>query len=67
MKNEWMLDVLADLKRFADLNGMSRLSSELAQTFEIAKQEIVHPVGSARRVPGDERSCGAVPRPVVSS
>lgn len=40
MKNEWLLDVLSDLKNFAGANGMHDLYRQLDLTREVAKSEI---------------------------
>ena len=67
MSNEWMLDVLADLRRFADLNGMPRLSQELSRTARIAREEIVVAGGGGPgKVPQDEGYRRTLPRPVVA-
>ena len=66
MKNEWMLDVLADLQRFADLNGMPRLSKELCHVAEVAREEFEHPLCSIKRVSLDEGSCRTVSGSVVA-
>lgn len=40
MENDWILDVLSDLRRFADLNGMPELSDRLSSATESASREI---------------------------
>ena len=40
MTHEWILDVLADLKRFADLNDLPGLSDRLDDTRMVAAAEI---------------------------
>ena len=40
MTNDWILDVLADLKTFADTNGLGALSLQLDETATIAAAEI---------------------------
>lgn len=40
MRNDWMLDVLADLKRFAQLNGMPTLAEKLGETEMVAALDI---------------------------
>ena len=40
MANDWILDVLSDLQRFADLNGMPELSDKLGSATESASREI---------------------------
>ena len=67
MKNEWMLDVLADLKRFADLNGMPRLATELERVAVVACEEFDQPRGPARRVTVDEGVGRAISGPAVAN
>ena len=40
MQNDWILDVLADLKTFARQNGLSSLASQLDDTQVVAAVEI---------------------------
>jgi hypothetical protein len=40
MQNEWLLDVLLDLKGFAEANGLTKLSAQLDLTREVAVSEI---------------------------
>lgn len=40
MRNEWMLDVLADLQTFAHENGMSVLAEQLDDTRLVAATEL---------------------------
>jgi len=40
MNNTWILDVLTDLKKFASLNGLSALESELDSTHRVASAEL---------------------------
>lgn len=40
MTNDWILDVIRDLRRFADLNGLSQLSRQLDIAAETAMREI---------------------------
>ncbi len=40
MTNEWILDVIADLRRFADLNHMPRLAVQLDQSAATAQVEL---------------------------
>lgn len=47
MKNAWMLDVIEDLRRFADLNDMPRLHDELLRVSTTAKREILRHDGPA--------------------
>jgi len=53
MANEWMLDVLADLKTFANRNGLENTERQLNETMSVvagelmSSQEIAQ--GTARR------------------
>ena len=40
MANEWILDVIEDLRTFADLNGLQGLSKQLNVTACVATQEL---------------------------
>jgi hypothetical protein len=40
MGNKWIIDVLADLRAYADLNGLAALADKLEETSAIAKAEI---------------------------
>ncbi len=40
MKNEWILDVLADLKQFARKNGLAALAEQLDDTALTAAAEL---------------------------
>lgn len=44
MQHDWVLDVLADLKSFAQLNGLGALAEQLDDTMLVAAVE----VGAAR-------------------
>ncbi|QQA42430.1 hypothetical protein [Pelagovum pacificum] len=41
MGNKWILDVLADLKAFADANDMHRLAQQLETTSTVAAAELI--------------------------
>lgn len=47
MANDWILDVLTDLRRFADLNEMPELSDKLTSASECAAREIGLPASAA--------------------
>ncbi|HKL04421.1 MAG TPA: hypothetical protein VJ929_01245 [Roseovarius sp.] len=53
MQNEWILDVLADLKGFADQNGMTALAEQLADTRLVAGAELAR---LEKGTPADDRS-----------
>ncbi|TKZ22452.1 hypothetical protein FAP39_00845 [Shimia litoralis] len=40
MKNDWILDVLADLRNFAHANGLDALAAQLEDTKLVATAEI---------------------------
>lgn len=42
MSNDWMLNVLADLKAFSRVNGLPRLAERLDDTLVVAVDEIRH-------------------------
>ena len=46
--NDWILDVLADLKTFADANGLGTLAEQLNDTKLIAAAEIASKAEEAR-------------------
>ena len=54
MKNDWMLDVLADLKRFAQLNDMPTLAEKLTETADAAALEITSAEEKAQTLHGDD-------------
>lgn len=45
MKNEWILEVLRDLKAYADLNGLDVLAHQLEATERVALAEILLEAG----------------------
>lgn len=40
MKNDWIIDVLGDLRAFASKNGLPRLASQLDDTLEVAAADM---------------------------
>ena len=40
MANDWILDVIKDLWRFADMNDLPQLSKQLALAAEVAEREM---------------------------
>ena len=40
MANDWILDVIEDLRRFADMNDMPQLSRQLEVTARVATREL---------------------------
>ena len=40
MRNEWILDVLTDLRAFAEMNGLPRLAQEFDATLRRAALEL---------------------------
>jgi hypothetical protein len=49
MNNDWILDVLADLKAFASRNGLSALADQLEDAAMIAAAEIASAEGRLPR------------------
>lgn len=45
MGNTWIIDVIADLKTFADQNDLPLLSRQLTETAKVAVAEITSTVG----------------------
>ncbi len=54
MTNDWILDVLADLKTFASQNGLLALASQLDDTALIAAAEISSIEGKPQEMAGWE-------------
>lgn len=58
-KNDWILDVLADLKAFAYSNGLSALSEQLDDTMLIAAGELAsHKEEACAKLNGKAKSAG---------
>ena len=57
MANDWMLDVLADLKAFAESNGLGATERQLSQTMATVENELHGLQGVAA---GTGRSVGHV-------
>ncbi len=61
MANDWILDVLADLKAFANKNGLSKTADQLDDATLIAAAEIASANGRRpEQAAGDERQAGLV-------
>lgn len=59
MGNMWIIDVIADLKTFADQNDLPLLSQQLSETAKIAVAEIAPTVGEVpARPPGEDGYVG---------
>ncbi|THH36009.1 hypothetical protein E4Z66_13160 [Aliishimia ponticola] len=58
MTNEWILDVLTDLKNFARANGLPSLAEQLADTADLAAVELASVEMKASTANGDELSAG---------
>lgn len=56
MQNDWILDVLSDLKSFAVANGMGVLAEQLDDTRLVAAAEIASHAREAERHRHDEQS-----------
>ena len=54
MGNTWIIDVIADLKTFADQNELPLLSRQLSETAKVAVAEITAYVGDVPALPPGE-------------
>lgn len=64
MQNQWILDVLADLRAFAQLNGLERLAEQLDDTSLVATAELMSQAEtSAAHERGTTASVRVVPGP----
>lgn len=59
MKNEWILDVLTDLKSFAHMNALPQLAEQLSDVAETAAIELASSDRKGLPVHGDRRVLGA--------
>jgi hypothetical protein len=60
MKNDWILDVLSDLKNFAQSNGHALLAEHLAQARLVAAVEMASAdMGGTLAIHGDEATSRA--------
>lgn len=63
MQNEWILDVLADLRTFARQNGLGELAEQIDDTRLVAAAELASKSAPAREgTIGYERSTAAAAR-----
>lgn len=63
MTNDWILDVIADLRAFAGKNGLSKLADHLETASEIALIEIASNDTGEKRSPMNGRISGVLYRP----
>jgi len=59
MKNEWILDVLADLRAFAVSNELPELASQLERTAVVASSELTKGERASLDAGGFERALRA--------
>jgi hypothetical protein len=67
MPNDWIIDVLADLKAFANLNGLTATAAQLEDASLVALAELSSPPPRSRdgvqgMAGGHERETGTVTR-----
>ncbi len=63
MKNDWILDVLTDLKSFAQQNGLNALSEQLDDTTLVAASELAILAGGEQdRTFGNIKTAGRAHR-----
>lgn len=62
MANDWIIDVLADLKAFASKNGLQGTAQQLADTMLLASAEIASEEGARPKAAStrNERTAGLV-------
>ena len=60
MANDWILDVLADLKTYAKKNGLPALADQLDETLLIAATETASTEGNPRAVMQNAGTAGYV-------
>jgi len=58
MKNDWILDVLVDLKNFAQVNDLPAVAEKLIETTDLAMIEIASIEKKARSPHGNEYTVG---------
>jgi hypothetical protein len=67
MKNTWIVDVIEDLRRFADCNGFPGISEKLEEASLVAALELaIETPESARDAVGHERDSRTVYRPYAA-
>lgn len=59
MKNDWILDVLADLKAFAQSNDLPALAEQLTRSADMAAVEMASAQIKVRRTHGDDFKAGS--------
>lgn len=62
MSQDWMIDVLQDLRKFAQKNKLKKLAEQLDDTIHIAVEEITAKVPNDAAVEPYARPDGSVPR-----
>ncbi|SFR40934.1 hypothetical protein [Litoreibacter janthinus] len=58
MKNDWIIDVLMDLKKFSAKNNFNYLAEHLDDTIMVASTELASPAPVRRRVVGEREQAG---------
>lgn len=68
MTNDWIIDVLSDLKSFATENGLVALAGQLDDAVLVAATEISSAEGIPQKVMSwDVEQAGRIPRTVTAS
>jgi len=65
MGNKWILDVLADLKAFAEANDLPRLADQIELTSIVAAAEIVAGPDPRKGDAGDVKGAGSHTREIA--
>lgn len=66
MTQDWILDVLSDLRRFAAQNGMNALVEQLDDTLLVAAAEVAS-WDASKAMAGDGKTTGNLHRPHAAS
>ena len=66
MTETWMIDVLTDLRRFANENQMARLADKLDDTINVAAGEVARHAGGMQRAEYCAEEIGDVLRSPVA-
>ena len=62
MQNEWIIDVLGDLRAFAADNDLPGLASQIEEALMVASVEIAQDIVASPKAVGHERAVGTVHR-----
>lgn len=58
MSQEWMIDVLTDLRKFAQQNGLMGLAEQLDETIHVAATDLMSTKQATEATPRDANKTG---------